>query len=127
MDITHAKLADALQEFHLWVTPGHHQNREAGGVFGTVQNPGAMADGLLLALRANAAHEPDGDVVDVHICCEHVPDDLELSVLVDLVRLMEAGTPDGHAVIRALYPLDGPALVRVLRWLLARFPADPPF
>jgi len=50
--------------------------------------------------------------------------DPELAAMAGIVALMEAGTLDGHAVIRALYPLDGRALVRVLRWLLARFPAD---
>jgi hypothetical protein len=123
-EVTREQLVDALQEFHLWITPERGQTTEATGLLGTVQNPGATADGLLLALRSNAAHQPDEDQVDAHVCCEHAGTDPELAAMAGIVRLAEAGTLDGHAVVRALYPLDGPALVRVLRWLLARFPAD---
>jgi hypothetical protein len=63
-EISREQLVDALQGFHLWVTPDpdYKQGRlSAACVVGTVQDPESMADGLLLALRANAAHAADGD------------------------------------------------------------------
>jgi hypothetical protein len=104
MEVTHEQLVEALQEFHLWVTPARTQS---GGVLGTVQQPQAVADGLLLALRANAAHD-DRDVVDAHIHCDHVLTsraDSELAAADQVVRLLE---PLGYAGSRRLK--------RVLTW-----------
>lgn len=67
MEVTREQLVDALAEFHLWITPDRTQDTKATGVFGTVQNPGAMADGLLLALKANAAHEDKPWIADTEI------------------------------------------------------------
>lgn len=117
MDVTRERLADALQSFYLDV------NCQGAIKHGHIIDADAAAGALIAQLSANAAHEQD-DVVDAHICCEHVPDDRELSAMADIVRLMGQAEVEPYAVIRALYPLDGHQLHRVLRWLLARFP-DP--
>lgn len=121
MEFTGKQLAGVLEEFSLTVRDEYGQ-----ATHGVVMLPGQVAKAIIAQLSANAAHE---GVVDAHICCEHVPDDRELAAMAAILRLMEAHPFDPHAVIRALYPLDGPALPRVLRWFLARFPdpADLPF
>lgn len=131
--IGRARLAEQLDGFYLTVMPD-----SGPAVNGQVDNPGAVA---ALVFKEHAAAvkrgdreepsrpEPDDDVVDAHICCEHIAEDPEVSAMARIVRLMETNPLDGHAVIRALYPLSGPALPRVLRWFLARFPdpGDLPF
>jgi hypothetical protein len=122
MEITREQLVDALQEFHLWVTPDPaYKDVGRRCVVGTVQDPESMADGLLLALRANAAHEDD-DVVDAHICCEHAADgpyvtraSYELRMVDQIVALLDHR---GQRVTR-----------RVLRWVWDYLTDDdePPF
>lgn len=127
LPVTEASLASALEGFYLDIRPP----RETMTIHGQVADADALAASLFATLsRMAALREPEpGDVVDAHICCEHVPDDRELSAMADIVRLMGRPEVEPYAVIRALYPLDGHQLHRVLRWLLARFPApaDLPF
>lgn len=95
MEITRDQLVDALQEFHLWITPDPaHKDVGRRCVVGTVQDPESMADGLLLALRANAAH---GDVVDAHVCCEHAGvGDRELLAMAALTPALPMVSALGH-------------------------------
>lgn len=123
IEITRDELAAFLAKLRV----GIEQREEwKMGPTARLGRPEAVADVIASHSRGLRLCEASDDVVDAHICCEHVPDDLELSAMAGITRLMGAETPDGHAVIRALYPLDGPALVRVTRWLLARFPAEQP-
>lgn len=80
-----------------------------------LSRPEAVADAIAshsLGLRLNEAAE-QGDVVDAHIHCEHVPDDRELSAM-DTVR-------------RVLEPLRPDECARVLNWAQHRFAVDVPF
>lgn len=122
MDVTEASLASALEGFYLEIRPDGRRD----AIHGQVADADALAASVFATLsRMAALREPEpGDVVDAHICCEHVPDDRELSAMADIVRLMGRAEVEPYAVVRALYPLDGQQLHRVLRWLLARFP-DP--
>jgi hypothetical protein len=122
MEVTESQLASAFEGFCLTVT-----NVSIGAAIGPefvraqVADADVTAEALFAALAWMAAlREP---VIDAHVCCEHVPDDCEVSAMADIVRLMGAEQPDAHAVIGALYQLNGPELARVLRWFLARFPA----
>lgn len=126
MHVTESQLAGVLERFYVTVESGGGDGR---GNLLTARGPVADADETAEALfaalsRMAALRVPPGTVVDAHICCDHA-DDRELSAMADIKRLMEAAPADGHAVIRALYPLDGPAMLRVVRWLLARFPDAP--
>jgi hypothetical protein len=116
MEITQRELAARLEGFRLTV------RSDSGPANGAVDDPQAVAQVLFSELAAAQAR--DG-VLDAHIHCDCVPEDLELSVMAHILALMREPALDGHAVIRALYPLGGPALCRVLRWFTARFPAGP--
>jgi hypothetical protein len=123
MEVTRDQLAKALD--HQWV---YAKNRE-GTHHAQIDASHSLVSELWGKLADQQPEPEPGDVVDAHICCEHIAEDPEVSAMARILRLMEARPFDPHAVIRALYPLDGPALPRVLRWFLARFPdpGDPPF
>lgn len=91
-EVTREQLVDALQEFHLWITSDRKIDPTGRSVFGTVQDPESFADGLLLALRANTAHEADG--VAPGGCCGHADADPELTAIAVITGQLEslAGT-----------------------------------
>jgi hypothetical protein len=94
-------------------------------VRGSVPIENLASDALAKRLLGAIQRGHGTDVVDAHICCEHVPDDLELSVMADIVRLMGRVGIEPYAVVRALYPLDGQQLYRVSRWFISRYPGPP--
>lgn len=111
--IGRARLAERLDGFYLTVMPD-----SGPAVNGQVDDPGAVAALVFkehaAAVRRGGRPEPDDDVVDAHICCEH------------------AGTGDREllamaAVLQALAPLRPDECSRVLDWARRRFAVEPPF
>lgn len=122
--VSERQLAAALEE-DSWV-----RVRSTAGGMGTSSAPLADAAGfaksLFAQLSANAAHEsePDPDVVDAHICCEHAEyPDRELHALAAATAALNAN--DWRLAIRLLCSLPLHERARATVWLADRFPSPP--
>ena len=152
MDVTESQLATALEEFWVRVraTSGAmgtsraqiaDADETAKSLYATLSRMAALREphptDADLCARCGNQFKPGqvcdpcrqvgvgpwgDDVVEAHVCCEHVPDDQELSAMAEVIRQMGRVEIDPYAVVRALYPLNGHELHRVLRWFLARYP-----
>ena len=99
--VTREQLARALEDFRL---PVFYHGETLNGA--SVADADGVAQALYAALgRMAALREPDADVVEAHVCCEHADTDPELAAMAALLP-----------AVPLLQRLGYDARVRLLEW-----------